>query len=239
LGKRWDLRIEQMIMAGNTVREIADELSVSVATVLKRAAEPRRKLFASGVTCACGRPIGHRYICSANWDRYGLWRGPLPIDPAIAAAIRKALLEGDRVGDICARTGIGEPTVSRLRSEMSERDLTRRAERLRERRKINRRDNARDLYQRVERAVDGADPAYRDDVLADIYMAVVEGRLEPEQIEQAASRMIRREWWDQRRAAPSADELLTEDGTASRADRLEDDTFLHAIGDMAIGGERS
>jgi hypothetical protein len=120
---------------------------------------------------------------------------------------------------------------------MSEGDLSRRAERLRERRKIDQRDNARDLYQRVERAVDGADPAYRDDVLVDIYMAVVEGRLEPEQIEQAASRMIRREWWDQRRAAPSADELLTEDGTASRVDRLEDDTFLHAIGDMAIGGE--
>jgi uncharacterized protein YerC len=49
LGKRWELRIEQMIMAGKTVREIADELSISVATVLKRAAEPRRKLFASGV----------------------------------------------------------------------------------------------------------------------------------------------------------------------------------------------
>ncbi len=50
---------------------------------------------ADGTSCACGRPIGHPYWCSAKWDGYEMPRGARPLAFVHLVAVERAEF-GDR-----------------------------------------------------------------------------------------------------------------------------------------------
>ncbi len=240
VGRRHLTRIEQGILAGRTTHAMAEQLKLSVMTILKHSVPIRDRLFAEGVTCECGRALNHNFWCSARWDAHDMPRGRRPFpEPQETQAI-EALLRGDLVADIASAIGTGIQSVWRLRRMLSDDQRAQRARAMRERLAHGRGSQGEALMTRIRSAVSSRlDPVLRDDVVSEIYLAVIEGRVEVEQIGAVARSFINRglREWQPMYGPASLDEAAGPDDTRTRGDRIADTTTMSLIDDMQLGGD--
>lgn len=240
VGKRHLTRIEQGLRAETPMAEIADRLGISYMTVLKHAVPIRERLFSAGVTCGCGRPIAHNYWCSARWDALDMPRGRRPFPEPQETQATEALVRGDIVADIAKAIGVSPDSIWRLRRTLSDDQRATRARAMRDRLARVTPQQGEALITRVQAAVPrGLDGPVRDDVIAELYLAVLEGRLEVEQVGAAVRSFINRglREWQPMYGPASLDEAAGPDDTRTRGDRIADTTAMSSIDDMQIGGE--
>lgn len=238
VGKRHLTRIEQGIRDGRTSHAIAEHLKLSVMTVLKHSVPIRDRLFAAGVTCACGRALNHNFWCSARWDAHEMPRGRRPFPEPQETQAVEALLRGDVVADIAQAVGVGPDSVWRLRRTLSDDQRAQRARAMRDRLAIGRGLQGEFLMTRIKAAVPSRlDPVLRDDVISEIYLAVIEGRVEPEQIGAVIRSFVSRGMaqWQSAYGPRSLDEKLSADGNRTLADSIGDTTAALAIDEIKIG----
>lgn len=238
VGPRHLTRIEQGILAGKTSHAMAEQLKLSVMTILKHSVPIRDRLFAEGVTCACGRPLNHNFWCSARWDAHDMPRGRRPFPGPQETLAVEALLRGDVVADIAKAVGVGPSSVWMLRRTLNDGQRAQRARAMRDRlaRGLSLQGDA--LMARIRAVVSNRlDPVLRDDVISEIYLAVIEGRVEPEQIGAVARSFINRGLadWQSRYGPRSLDAKLFAEGSRTLADTLEDDTAVDQIEELSIG----
>jgi hypothetical protein len=253
VGKRWLTRIEQGVMSGRSMREIADDLDMHVQTVAKHSLPARERLFATGTTCACGRIIGHNYWCSATWDLYGMPRGRRKLRPEIERGAIDALLRGDAVRDIAISAGVGKDSIWLLLRSLPDSDRAKRSRVIRERISVRTSASA-DILERIKRLVphslilelpseQGGDPdidaSLYDEVVAELYLAVLEGRLEMDRLPAVVRSFVSRGFseWRSRYGPKSLDQRHGEGRGRALVDMIEDDTALHSIDDLTIGGQ--
>lgn len=81
------------------------------------------------------------------------------------------------------------------------------------------------------------DPAVRDDVIGELYLAVIEGRVEVEQIAAAVRSFVNRGLadWQPAYGPRSLDETLSRDGKRTLAEVIGDTTAALAIDEIEIG----
>ena len=182
-------RIAQGIREGTPPHEIASRLGISSEAVLRHSSALREQLFAGGVTCACGRLLGHPRWCSAKWESFNFPSRARSLPTANAASVRAALMRGEAASDISAATGVSVNRIWGVRHELTDADRAQRARLVRARLGHGRL-NGRELVGLVKAAVSSRlEVAVRDEVVAELHLAVIEGRIEPEQIAAAAKRL--------------------------------------------------
>lgn len=238
IGKRLLSRIDARVVEGETTRQIADALDLHPLTVAKHSLPARERLFAAGKTCACGRILGHNYWCSATWDLHGQPRGRRPFAQAIEREAVAALVRGDLVADIAKKAGVGTDSVYQLRATLPTASKTARARAMRDR--IAQRGKAEGelIMAQIQRAVTRRiDPMLRDDVVGELYLAVMEGRLEVEQIGAAVRSFVNRglSEWQSAYGPKSLDASLGPDDARSVVDMIRDDTGESLINEIVIG----
>lgn len=249
-------RIERRVLAGILPHKVADELRLTVATVMKHSLALRDQLFADGVTCACGRRIAHNGWCSAKWDDWEMPRGFRPIPRKVQRQVQAGLLRGEVVADIAAAAGIGADRVWGERRQMSEADRRTRTLAIRERIKRDDVDG-----EHITRAIEQALPSdfgrllprdlltsasitdrswlaksIRAGVINELFLAITEGRVEIEQIPDVVKSFVGRglrEWASLN--AKSLDDKLGADGNATFGDLVGDTTAALAIEEITIG----
>ncbi|MHA0333701.1 hypothetical protein [Sphingomonas aquatilis] len=251
VGKRHLARIEAGIRAGQTSHAIADQLKLSVMTVLKHSLPIRERLFAEGLTCACGRALNHNFWCSARWDAHEMPRGRQPFPEPQETQAVAALLRGDVVADIARAVGSGADSIWRLRRTLSDDQRRQRARMMRDRVALKGDGEAARLMEQVRAAVprglviefvDQAgriqtDTGLRDDVVMEIYLAVMEGRIEAEQIKGAVRSFVAkgRAEWQPRYGHRSLDAKLSQEGTRTLSDVVGDTTAAQSAEEIEIG----
>lgn len=102
--------------------------------------------------------------------------------------------------------------------------------------------NASAIMEQVQAAVTRRiDDVVRDDVIAEIYLAVIEGRIEVEQIAAAARSFVSRGLadWQSAYGPRSLDAKLFDDGSRTLSDAIGDDTAMAAIDDITIGEQNA
>lgn len=239
VGKRQLTRIEQGILAGRTSHAMAEQLNLSVMTVLKHSVPIRDRLFAEGFTCACGRALNHNFWCSARWEAYDMPRGRRPFPEPQETEAVEALLRGDLVADIAKAIRFSPDSVWRLRRSLSEEQRCERARAMRGRLACGRGIKGEALMAKIKAAVSSRiDPALRDDVISEIYLAVIEGRVEPEQIGAVVRSFVSRGMaqWQPLHGPRSLDQKAFEDGGATIGDLVGDSTAIEQLDDLTIGG---
>lgn len=186
----------------------------------------------------CGRPLNHNFWCSARWDAHELPRGRRPFPKAKEALAIDALLRGDLVAEVAQAVGASASSVWRLRATLSDEHRAQRALAMRARLKIERGRQGELLMDRIKAVMPrGLDAVLRDDVVGEIYLAVIEGRVEPEQIGAVARSFVNRglREWQPFYGPRSLDAAIGTDGSRTLADLVGDETAVDAIGDIEIG----
>jgi transposase-like protein len=251
VGKRHLARIEAGLRAGRTSHAMADQLKLSVMTVLKHSLPIRERLFAEGLTCACGRPVNHNFWCSACWDAHEMPRGRRPFGEPRESQAVQALLRGDLVADIAREIEVGTDSIWRLRRTLSDDQRRLRARMMRDRLALKGDSEAERLMEQVRAAVprnlviefvdEGGrtqtDTGLRDDVVMEIYLAVIEGRIEAEEIGAAVKSFVAkgRAQWQPKYGHRSFNAKLSQDGTRTLSDVMGDSTAALSIDEIEIG----
>jgi DNA-binding CsgD family transcriptional regulator len=232
------VRIENEIRAGALPRMIADRMGISLQAVLKHSQPLRDQLYADGIACACGKKIGHPEWCVARWDEYGKARGPRPLPEAKVGLAKTALLRGDRGAEIAAAIGVGIRRVWALRHDLTDDERAQRSRAIRARLAIS--DvGGTDIMARIDAVLSRRlDPALRDDIAGELHLAVLEGRVEVEQIGEAARSFVSKAMtqWQSAFGPRSLNQTAFADGSRTLADTLEDQTTADQIDQMELGG---
>lgn len=242
VGKRHIAMIERGIRAGQTSHQIADRLGVAVTTVLKHLMPIRDQLFAEGITCACGRPVNHNYWCSARWDAFEMPRGRRPLPEPMETLAIQALRRGDSIHEIAKAVGVGRDSILRLRQTFTVEERDQRARAMRARAKQNRELQPERLLASIKSAVSNRiDAALRDDVISEIYLAVIEGRIEPEQVRAVVRSFVSKGMaeWQPLHGPRSLNQSAFEDGGATVGDLVGDSTAIEQMDELSIGGRPS
>ncbi|MGC5798862.1 hypothetical protein [Sphingomonas sp. NFX23] len=237
-GKLARARIDRDIRDGQMPHRIAQRLGLHVQTVLKHSMMLRDRLHAEGTSCACGRPIGHPYWCSAKWDGYEMPRGARPLPDDIARIVAARLVVGDVVSEIAAAVKIGTDRVWAARLELPEEDRQRRTFAVRARISRGKALQRQDIMGMIEAAVpQRIDAMLRDDVVGEIFLAVIEGRIEVEQIKAAVRSFVAKgiAQWQSAYGPRSLDQKLFADGSRTLGDMLEDETTTAQIDQLELG----
>lgn len=236
IDKRALAMMERMVRDGIPPVEIAGVMGSSLATVCRHTRQLRERLVHEGVACGCGRPIGHRYWCSSKWDVYEMpvGRRPRPTD----ADATVALMRGDRVADIGGALGVPETSLWRLLATLPQEQRQQRrsgiAARMRREHAL-RSGRVRELVNAaVPRRIDGP---LRDDIVGELQLAIIEGRVEIEQIGAVVRSFISRGFtqWQSAYGPASIDAPLSRDSTRTLADIAGDITSSSMIDDIEIG----
>ncbi|EJL23957.1 hypothetical protein [Novosphingobium sp. AP12] len=239
LGHRWIGKIEQMVTEGCPPAMIARSLDLSPATVLKHSLPLRTKLFEQGVSCACGRLIGHNYWCSAKWDLYGMPRGFQPLPKADRAAVVAGLLAGAVVADLAKDTSVHDRHIWAIRREMSPDDQRRRSVAIRKRmRATGKVLDGSAILKLIEAALPkGLERALRDDVAGELQLAIMEGRIEVEQIRSVMRSFVSKGLadWQSQYGPRSLDQKLYDDSSRTLGDMIEDTTTAYHLEELSIG----
>lgn len=238
LGKRLKGRIEADIRAGSLPHQVAERYGIHPLTALKLAAPIRDALFAEGVTCACGRPVGHRYWCSHKWDEYGKPRGRRPYAEPTESQAVKALVEGDSVADIASRLGVAASGLYRLRKYLPQEQRDQRAKAIRRRLSLGGEAQGVEIMAVVRAAVPATiSGPVRDDIEAELYLAVMEGRIEVAQVRNVARSFVNRGFaeWESKYGPKSLDQPLAEGGSMALRDLIEDQTTTEQLDELSIG----
>jgi hypothetical protein len=151
VGKRMQSNIDARVMAGETSHQIADALGLVPDTVARHSLEAREARCAAGLTCGCGRAIGHPGWCSGKWDDAGLRRGR-PFEPALERRAMAALLTGRPVQDIAPELGVSITGLRKLQASFTADQSANRAKALRERRKLSDTEAADRIMAKVQAA---------------------------------------------------------------------------------------
>jgi len=231
-------RIIDGTRAGELPHHIAERLGLHVQTVLKHSAEARKEMFAAGTGCACGRPVGHPYWCSAKWDAHEQPRGRRPFPEPHEAQAIEALVRGDIVADIAKAARVGTGSVWRLRKSLGAEQRAQRTKSIRARIARAGVGRGEEIMARIKAAVRrGIDPVVRDDIEAEIYLAVIEGRIETEQIKSVVKRFISRglSEWQSNYGPKSLDATLGPDDGRALIDLIRDDTSSGHLEEIEIG----
>ena len=240
VGKRHLARIEQALAAGQTSHRIAERLGLGVMTVLKHAVPIRARLFAQGVTCACGRPVGHNHWCSAKWDAFDQPRGRRPFPEPQETLAVEALLRGEVVADIAKAASVSPDSIWRLRLSLTDDQRADRARAVRARIARGPGLQGEALMARIQASVSKRlDPVLRDDVVGELYLAVLEGRLEVEQLGAAVKSFVNRglSEWQSAYGPRSLDQKLFSDGSRTLGDLIEDRTAICELDGIEIGND--
>ncbi|UZW54940.1 hypothetical protein NUH86_15915 [Sphingobium sp. JS3065] len=240
LGKRWTRRIEQMLMEGLTVSDISRECSINADTVLRHAVIARSRIAQRGDACECGRLKGHAGTCSATWERGARRRGPKPVDTGLSERVRALLVNGEGADQIKLITGAPAATVFRIRGQLSADDKATRRAALAHRR-ASKDDPHALIISEVQAAVSRSiDPSIRDEVVAELCLAILEGRLEMAKLRPAARTFTSRAFtrWASMFGPRSLDGTV---GSTDRnlADVIGDGTAGDIIDEIQIGGDRN
>ena len=238
VGQLEKARIVSATRAGELPHRIAEQIGVQVQTVLKHSAETRAAMFAAGVSCACGRPVGHPYWCSAKWDAYDQPRGRRPLPEPRETQAVEALLRGDIVADIATAVRVGTDSIWRLRRSLTDDQRAQRTGAIRDRIARNERAGAEAIMDQIKAAVSKRiDPTVRDDVIGELYLAVVEGRIEVEQVADVVRSFVCRgiSQWQSAFGPRSLDATLSSDGNRTLADIVGDSTAALTIDEIEIG----
>ena len=237
LGKLEKTRIEEAARAGERPREIAARLGVTVPTVVKHAAAVYAEMTAAGAVCACGRAPGHPWRCPVLDEPYNHARGRRRLPMAIEREALERLLRGESLTTIAGALGVGESALRRLRRTLDDHQRAQRAQAVREARAQAPLD-AGALMALVEAAVPRTiEQALRDDVVAELHLALIERRLMPDQIATAARTFVNRAIaaWQSAWGPRSLDDELSPDGGRTLADVIGDSTFIETLNDVEIG----
>lgn len=155
------------------------------------------------------------------------WRQRQGLKPNVAATTlppisedkrrkaRKLLREGLTLEQVAREVGCGKRTVGKIRSKMKSDDRLRGSGKgLRGERSAARRDAAAILTELKAATRHVTDVTIRDDVMGDMFLAMMEGKLSRDQIKTEARRYSGRaiDQWQSKWAPASIDEALTEDG---------------------------
>ena len=240
VGKLEKARIVAATAAGEMPHQIAARLGLHVQTVLKHSAATRDQLFVDGISCSCGRPIGHPYWCSAKWDAYEQPRGRRPFAPPVEREAIAALIRGDLVADIAKKAGVGTDSVYRLRATLPDEAKAARSRAIRARIAQRGKAEGETIMAQIERAVSRRiDPMLRDDVVGELYLAVMEGRLEADKISAAVRSFVNRglSEWQSAYGPKSLDAKFGPDDGRSLVEMIRDDTGGSLIDDIEIGGD--
>ena len=238
VGKLERARIVDAIRGGELPHVVADRLGMHVQTVLKHSAATRDAMFAEGITCSCGRPVHHPYWCSAKWDALDQPRGRRPFAEPHETRATEALIRGDVVADIARAAGVGTDSVWRLRRALTDEQRAARTKAIRERIARGGHGGGEAIMALVRVGVPrGLETAVRDDIEAEIYLAVIEGRIEAEQIRSVARSFVSRglSQWQSAYGPASLDAAIGADDRRTRGDMIEDNTALGEIDSIIIG----
>lgn len=236
LDRRWIKKIEQMTLAGDTPTEIARELNMHHNTVLKHSLAARQRMHDAGITCGCGRLIGHSHWCSAKWDQYGRHRGRKPLPGGADAEATRRLIAGEPVTAIAEAMRLTVGGIAKLLHSLPDEQKRARAAKTRRRFQRTNGHDAQTLQAKVSAAIPKyVDGSIRDDVVSEIVLAVMEGRIEPEDIGAAVKSFVQRglgEWQSQR--FRSLDAPISADGSLL-GDMLGDSTAALSADEVVIG----
>jgi len=237
IGKRLLARIETLITAGGTLQQVADTLDLSVQAVSRHSLAVRERMFSEGRTCGCKRIIGHPGCCSATWDAQDRPRGRSALPQDLERKATDGLVRGWSIAAVAKATGISAHAATALRRSLSKDLLAKRAAAISARLKVSRTSGA-DILEKVKRAVpDRLERALRDDITSEIFVAVIEGRIDEDQIKAAARSFIARgvAEWQSRYGPRSLDEKLGQDGSLTLGDLIEDQTTTAQIDEIFLG----
>lgn len=240
LSEQWLERIDQMVRDGETPHQIARKLDLHVKTVFKRSARVRAELFAQGITCACGRVLGHRSWCTANWEDAGRLRAHQKIPRALKARVRADLLAGVAAPEIAKAAGLTPYAVQMLLRELAPSERQVRAAAIQERIWRQRPTLTDDMLAVVEAAVPKSiDRMVRDDIVAELHLALLEGRLEPDQIRSAVRSFVSRglSQWQSAYGPRSLNGAAGPDDDRQLVDLIRDDTSADLIDEIRLGIE--
>ncbi|VVT17762.1 hypothetical protein SPHINGO391_450141 [Sphingomonas aurantiaca] len=187
-------------------------------------------------------------------------RGFRPLPGKLLRTIRSALLRGEVVASISADVGVGADRIWGVRAEMPEADRQTRTLAIRARRRREGLDGA-DIIKAVEMAVPSSLMRYlpkelktgektldqqwtaqsvRAAVVNELYLAVVDGHVEIEQIADVVKSFINRGFrsWSEvyNKRSVSLDANLGTNDSRTKHDMLGDDTAVSEIDDIEIGG---
>jgi len=229
-------RIRAGLIAGDTHETIAAKIGVDRSTVLKHARPMHGELAAQGVTCGCGRVLGHRYRCSAR---------PAKVRNELSPSQRKvamaSLLRGDSPATATNAVGLARGVRACVDRLLRSLDCAQRAERdraIQQRLKRRRLLHDAKLMARMESSVPrNLEPALRDDVIAELRLALVDGDVVPSEIEAAAERYARRAIarWQSKFGPRSLDEKMTGDSDLTLSGIIGDATVALMIDEIEIG----
>lgn len=237
IGKRLLARIEARLTSGETVHQVADAFELSAALVSRHTLALRERLFSLGHTCGCKRIIGHPGCCSSTWDRQERPRGRRPLAEDVERAATDGLIRGWAIAVVAQSAGISVHAATALRRSLPISLLAQRAAAISARHKVSR-DGGAAIMEKVKRAVPrDLEHALRDDIISEIFVAVIEGRIEEDQIKAAARSFIARgiAEWQSRYGPRSLDEKLSQDSSATLGDLIEDHTSASHIEELYIG----
>lgn len=234
-------QIEQMIRDRLTINEISRRTGISPNTVGKHAAPIWAELSSQGVTCGCGRRLGHFGVCVATYDQGKRRRGPVPMDPSLYQTIHRMLIGGVSAGDIRADLGITQHAVLRVLGGLTPKQKRRRLSDLR-RQKLpsEKADSGRDVIAQITAIVPkGIDPSVRDEVISEMSLAVMQGDLAFDDIKTHCAAYVRKAFnqWASAFGPRSLNEMMGEDGSGELLDLYGDTTSESYVDDMRIGGD--
>ncbi len=179
-------------------------------------------------------PVGARSVTA----RFKFAGATVAIPDDIARIVAARLVVGDVVSEIAVAAKIGTDRIWAARLELSEADRQRRTLAVRARIARGKALQREDIMGMIEAAVPRRiDAMLRDDVVGEIFLAVIEGRIEVEQIKAAVRSFVAKgiAQWQSAYGPRSLDQKLFADGSRTLGDMLEDETTTAQIDQLELG----
>lgn len=227
-----------------SLRDISAALGVPQQT-LRVAAQPfvaLLRLQGALSPCGCGRERFHPYGCASMAKK----ARPPELAPELLerrAAVIDAIMSGDTFARIEKRLGMGQKSARRYVRYLTpeQRALRKQLEKARQEKLGPVRPFSDALYARIAEVVPlWLSPALRDDVISEMYVAVIEGALAEEEVKANAARFANAALaqFESKYGPRSIDEKLFAEGKDTLADRLPDPAALErfdALDGLRVG----
>ncbi|WP_159982606.1 hypothetical protein, partial [Novosphingobium sp. 18050] len=125
-------QMEDRFLAGHSAHEIGKAMGFAHGNVLIATKAYRQEMFELGVTCGCGKMLGHQYCCKFTLKRRKTWRGG-GLTAIGKRRVRLSLLEGNHLPDIVRDLDVAELSVLQMRKALTPDERAQRKEAMRDR----------------------------------------------------------------------------------------------------------